>query len=147
MPAMLQLLQRFSDFFGSDRPLFPDPHYAEAMLADLVDTQPFFVAEHVAGVVVGLIGGAIGPHPYNPRITVLTEMFWWVDAAHRGTRAGLHLLDAFCDYGAQHADWTVMTLEAKSPVNEACLTRRGFTLWERSYLRETPARPALQEVA
>lgn len=78
----------------------------------------------------------LGFHPYNPAIRVLTETFWWVTPNARGSRAGLMLLDAFTAYGERNADWIVFTLEHHSPVNERTLTKRGFHLHERSYLRE-----------
>jgi hypothetical protein len=67
---------------------------------------------------------------------VLSELFWWVSPEHRGGLAGARLLAHFIDYGEKNADWIQMTLEAGSPVNEHTLTRLGFQLYERSYLKE-----------
>ena len=143
---LLPQLQRFSVFFGAKHSLFPDYPTAEAIVSDLLASQPFWVAEHTtpdplgltdsATAIVGFIGGTIGPHPFNPAITVMQELFWWVDEAHRGTKAGALLLEAFTDYGRAHADWVIMTLEHESPVNERTLTKRGYRPKERSFLLE-----------
>lgn len=133
VPWLMTQLQKFSDFFGTKKSLFS--HHAHRQLHQLLETHPFFVAA-VNGRPVGFIAGALHPHPYNPDIRVLTEMLWWVAETERGSRAGLMLLEEFLRYGEKHADWIVFTLETNSPVNERCLTKRGFRLHEKSYLRE-----------
>jgi hypothetical protein len=142
VPWLLSQLRVFDQFFDTKRRLFPDEATATTVLLSLLAFHPFFVAdtgfrpepERVERI--GFIAGAIGPHPYNPALRVLSELFWWVDERYRGGRAGLALLDAFQAYGERNADWVIMTLEAKSPVNERSLTKRGFHLHERSYLWE-----------
>lgn len=134
VPWLLRQLQRFAQFFGSKRSLFPDEDTAESIIVDAIEKHPFFVAEN--GQRVGFISGYLHPHPYNPRIVVLTETFWWVDEAHRGSRAGLKLLDTFLWFGEETADWIVFTLETKSPVNVRSIEKRGFKLFEQSYLKE-----------
>lgn len=138
MPQLLPMLERFGGFYGAKRRLFPDPAYAETFLTEVVTHHPFWVAEHVAGAIVGVIGGALATHPFNPDIVVLTEMFWWVDDTSRGARAGQQLLDTFLAFGRDHADWTVMTKLAHSPINTRCFTKRGGRLHEESWLFETP---------
>lgn len=136
VPWLLTQLRQFDKFFGAKKSLFPeDPEVATAIVEALVTTQPFFVASDVNGL-MGFIAGALSPHPYNPEILVLSELFWWVSPEHRGGMAGARLLAHFIDYGEQNADWIQMTLEACSPVHEHTLTRLGFQLYERSYLKE-----------
>jgi hypothetical protein len=133
-------LADFAEFYGTQQSLYPDEKTARYLLAELIDAQPFFIADVDVGLdsrwPVGFIGGALAPHPYNPAIRVLSEMFWWVIPEYRQTRAGLLLLEAFIAHGEAHAEWIHFTLEAKSPVNERTLTKRGFALYERAYLRE-----------
>jgi len=132
----------FSDFFGSSQSLMPDDETAVTKLVALMseDVGCFFVAcvsdTGEEGKPVGFIAGLLGPHFFNPAITQLTELLWWVDVEHRGGKAGVRLLDCFTEYGRAHADWTVFTLEEKSPVNPASLERRGYRLHEKSYLLE-----------
>lgn len=101
----------------------------------MVESKVFFVAENGDGA-VGFIAGMLSEHPYNPKITVLSELFWWVAPEYRGSSAGARLLQAFEDYGRANAQWVVMTLETKSPVDPRSLERRGFKHFESSYLME-----------
>lgn len=136
VPWLLVQLRQFDVFFGAKRSLFPeDNEVATAFVEGLVTTQPFFIAADVQGR-QGFIAGALAAHPYNPEIVVLSELFWWVSPEHRGGSAAARLLHHFIEYGEQNADWIQMTLEAKSPVKEHTLTRQGFALYERSYLKE-----------
>lgn len=107
--------------------------HAESLLAHLMDTQLVLVAD-TNGEPVGLIAGALAPHPFNPDITVATELWWFVSPAHRGSRAGLALLDAYDAWASEHADIKGMTLEATSPVNPRVLLKRGYVLAESQYL-------------
>lgn len=131
IPWLLTQLRVFDEF--SEMDLMPDDDTAVDILLKLIELHPFFIAE--SDERVGFIAGALHPHPYNPRVIQLTETFWWVDERYRGSRAGLLLLDAFDDFGDSHAHRVVMTREAKSPINERVLTKRGYVLTELSYLR------------
>ena len=134
---LLAQLRDFDRFFGALHPLFPpDQQHAEVLLTTLIAEHPFLMAWEDGDTRVGFIAGSLAPHPYNPNLMLLSEMFWWVAPEHRGSRAGLLLLDAFIRVGRQTANWIVFTLEAKSPINPATLERRGFTLFERNYLLE-----------
>lgn len=135
VPWLLDQLRDFDAFYGSSRSLYPDLDVAEQIVAGLVDTQPFFIAENADGP-IGFVAGFLAPHNLNPEIRVLCEQFWWVDPAYRGSRAGLALLNELIAFGRVHADWIIMTLEHESPVNPQTLTRRGFRPKETSYLLE-----------
>jgi hypothetical protein len=107
--------------------------HAETLLAHLMDTQLVLVADS-DGDPVGLIAGAIAPHPFNPELLIATELAWWVVPPSRHTRAGLALLDAYDEWANAHADIKGMTLEANSPVNPRTLLKRGYVLAESQYL-------------
>lgn len=137
-PWLLTQLRAFAQFFGSKHSLFPsDDDQIVDVLHAMVESKVFFVAEDSSGKLTGFIAGMLAEHPYNAAITVLTELFWWVDPEHRGSSAGARLLQAFTEYGREHADWIVMTLEAKSPIDPQSLERRGFKHFESSFLLET----------
>lgn len=129
-------LKNFSEFAGTKRRLFEDPIYAQTGIAQMIDNHLVLVSQE-PGKLTGFIAGYIGPHPYNPSIEVLTEAFWWVDPDSRGTRAGGLLLSCFIEYGKDHADWIIMSLERNSPVKDESLLKRGFVLQEKSFLLET----------
>jgi len=133
LPWLIEQLKAFDEFVASRQSLFGAD--APAMIEKLVADQVVLIAEGEERH--GCIGGTLAPHPFNSEIVVLTEMFWWVMPEHHGTSAGARLLQAFTAYGQENADWIIMTLEAKSPVNPANLERKGFALLESSYLLET----------
>lgn len=155
IPWMLDELEQFADFFMTppDAPplrhcLWPTRAAAAPMLARLIETQPVLIAERsdyaAPGAVperVGFIAGVLAPHPLNPDIRVLSELFWWVVPEARGTRAGALLFQAFEGIGQRSADWIIMTLEAHSPVKPETLTARGYRLHERSFLKEVSPWP------
>jgi hypothetical protein len=133
---LLGQLKRFAQFYGTKKSLFGDEVYAREFLSQKIESHPFFIAENDSGP-IGFISGYLHLHPYNPDIHVLNETFWWVDEAHRGSRAGILLLNAFLEFGYEYsADWIVFTLESHSPVRDETLTRRGFRVHERSFLLE-----------
>lgn len=138
---LLEQLRAFDQFFGAGRSLVPsDPMLAHDTVAELVTrAQASDAAFYIAvldGTRVGFIAGVLMNHPFNPEIRLLSELFWWVDPAHRGSSAGARLLARFEEFGRKRADWITMTLEAKSPVDPSSLTRRGYRHQESSYLLE-----------
>lgn len=133
---LLKQLRAFDQFQGTKRSLFPeDTEEAVSVIENLIETQPFIVAEDFSGR-VGFIAGVLATHPYNSSIRMLSELFWWVDPRYRGSSAGARLLEAFVNYGKKNADMIVMTLEAKSPVDPRSLERKGFRLYEKNFMLE-----------
>lgn len=152
VPWLLAQLRQFAEFFGSARSLFPDDVTAVEKLTTLMDPDVgcFLIATfrdlYGTDLPLGFIAGVLTPHFFNPSIRVLSEVLWWVTPEHRGGRAGITLLNAYEMYARDAgADWVTMTLEEKSPVNPTALTKRGFRLYESSYLKELPTAAALAE--
>lgn len=110
-----------------------DDQHCEALLAHLMETQFIAIAD-ADGAPVGLIAGALAPHPFNPDLVIATELWWWVNPPDRGTRAGLMLLEAYDEWANANADIKGMTLEAGSPVNPRTLEKRGYALAEHQYV-------------
>lgn len=136
-PWLLSQLRAFSEFYATKVPLFPaDDDHATRVIEDQIQRNPFFIAVDATAGPVGFMSGAVIAHPYNPDLRLLQELFWWVAPDRRGGRAGALLLQHFEEYGRANADWILMTIEAKSPVNPATLERRGYRLHEQTYLME-----------
>src|SRR3990167_598229 len=131
---MLDELRQFAAWVERKRPLYDAPH-AREWLPRLIAGH-FVRVAHTGEARAGFLVGLVGAHPLNPGVRTLTELFWWVAAGHRDSRAGLLLLEAFVEWGKAHADWILLSLEAESLVNEETLNRRGFVLKERGYLLE-----------
>lgn len=129
-------LKAFSRFFGTRRSLFKDEPSARSVILAMIAEHVFLIAENEESSPLGFISGYLVPHSFNPELKVLAETFWWVPEEHRGSRAGLMLLNEFKAIGESVAHWVIFTLEHNSPVREETLTRRGFRLHERQYLLE-----------
>lgn len=136
IPWMMDQLKAFDSFADFPLPLFPDTEQASGFLDNLIATQPVFVSEK-EGELTGFIAGFIHPHMYNPSLTVLTELLWWVAPDHRGGRSGALLFQAFEDLGNREADVVIMTIEHSSPVNPLTLQKRGYNPCEYSFARAT----------
>lgn len=136
VPWLVDQLRLFSKFFGTKRSLFPGDQAAAYGLKEMIRDHIVFVADLDGTGPIGFIGGYYVRHPFNNAIRTLTETFWWTDEEHRGSRAGLMLLNAFLDWGKQNADWILFALETHSPVKQDVLTKRGFHLQESNYLME-----------
>ena len=133
---LMTRLLRLSEFAGTKTLLFEDNDYSRAGLLNLIDKHVMFIAVRECQA-VGFIGGYFVPHPFNPKVTMLSELFWWVDEDQRRTSAGGKLLNSFLEYGKAHADWIVFGLNTHTPVKEDTILKLGFTLHERCYLLET----------
>lgn len=133
---LLVQTRAFAAFTGLKN-VHPTEDYARFGLTQLLTDHVLLICEHESAGNVGFVAGYRTPHPFNPALTMLSETFWWVAEEHRGSRAGLMLLDAFIDIGRRTADIVTCALESNSPVNERVLTDRGFKLHERSFLLET----------
>ncbi len=129
-------LTEFTNTVENKKSLRGPDEYWRIGLLNLINNHVFFIAETYNREKAGLIAGVFINHLFNPDIKVLSETFWWVSEKFRKTRAGLLLLNKFVSFGKENADWVLMSLESKSPVNEKCLTKRGFLLQERNYILE-----------
>ena len=129
-------LKEFARTYSTEHCLYGSEETVRGRLRFFIDGHVLLIAEREGFGPVGLIGGVVTPHLFNPDIRLLAEMFWWVDEAHRGTRAGLMLLNAFTDWGKTHADWITFSLETHSPVKVETLVKRGFKVKETGFLYE-----------
>lgn len=135
IPWLINELRQFAQFFGTKLSLL-DEETAPLGLSRLILNHPFFVAEKESVGPVGFLSGLLSPHAFNPKITQLTEVFWWVSEEHRQSKAGLLLFQEYVAFGKANADWINCTLEVGSPVKDAFLERQGFRLQERSFILE-----------
>ena len=128
-------LREFAEFFNSRHSLMGDEEYARTGLGEIINKHFCLVATK-DDTPVGLVAAYQLPHPFNPKIRLLSEMFWWVSPGARGSGAGAKLLDALIEYGKANVDWITVAIEEKSPIKPENLEKRGFRLTERSFLLE-----------
>ena len=150
MDWLIQELRAFSEFSTYQHKLFPpDEIEVRVKVKQLIEHQfvriayQEYFAEGFEGLdmgrrerPVGFIAGLHGEHWFNPEIHTFTELFWWVQPEHRGSSAGVRLLEAFIDEGERRRGWIVFGLEHNSPVKDETLLKRGFRVQERSFLKE-----------
>lgn len=131
-------LLEFSQAIGTKYPLFPlGETFRRETLLKLMADHLFLVAETPrSSLPVGLIAGVVVPHALNPAILMLHEMFWWVTPEHRGSRAGLVLLDAFVGWGKENCQWVYFSIHHTTKVSSRAMLRRGFHEEQTQYLLE-----------
>ena len=105
------------------------------VLRDMVENHVVLIARK-GGVRVGLIGGIVQLHPFNPEVSCLVERFWWVSPEHRNGRAGYLLLRDFMKIGEQY-NCVIMALMHNSPVDDRVLKHFGLREYERTFVRES----------
>jgi hypothetical protein len=134
---LLGQLKAFSDSQASKHPLLgEDRDYSERFLTNLIEKHLVMVADKYGIGPVGFISGLVTPHIYNPKVMCLLENFWWVDPLHRGSRAGLRLLNEFTDWGKANVDRLNVSLQRDTAIDDRHLNRRGYALDERVYTLE-----------
>lgn len=136
---LLGELKRFDHFAGTAKSMFPkDVDLLVEKLIGMMKEHVLLIAEK-SGARLGFVGGFLLPHLFNSDIYCLQETFWWVCPEHRKTSAGIRLLEAFDEAGrAIGVDWVFFSLMHNSPVNDRCLTKRGYRPQEHYYLKELP---------
>lgn len=97
----------------------------------------FLVAETEEHGVIGGVGGLISPHFYAPMHLLSTEMFLWVDEAHRKSTIGPRLLKAY-EKRSEEAGckYIAMTSTVHTPNFKSYLDRQGYKEAETSFLKE-----------
>lgn len=85
---------------------------------------------------VGALGALLLPNLFNPNITTLAEIFWYVLPEYRNTRAGALLLAAFSNKAEEVADEATLSLLGSSEVNIRTLEKRGFLLGEFAFRKK-----------
>lgn len=128
-------LRDFAKHYGSKHSLFGDEAQVRETFLNLITNNIVIVAENEVEP-IGFIAGGKSPHPYNPKIMVLYELFWWIKEKYRRGRASVLLLNAFTDWGKKNADWIVMTIESTTPISDRSLLKRGYNIKEKSYILE-----------
>lgn len=162
IPWLREQTELFSNFMGHEKKqLYPGDLRATQALTDLINKQVVFMAKYLDPVETenikkamekgedstkkkmedpwirtGFIAGILSPHFLNPDITLFSELFWWVPEEYRGGRSGLMLFNMFLEFGVEHADQVIVTLQEESPVNPRILTKRGFKVKEHAYILE-----------
>ena len=135
--ADIPALVRLGSAFLRESPygdLIPDdPAHLSALFARLIEhgDAALLVAQDDAGSVLGMIGLVIEPHVLSGARTC-GELFWYVEAAARGTGAGLSLLDAAEAWAADNGADLLLMAAPNARVG-ALYERHGYAAVETMY--------------
>lgn len=123
-----------SDYLANDS-LYPSEEYSAKFLTDLINNHLFLIAED-EGAPVGFVSGLITKHVYNPEITQVVELFWWVPKKYRSLGVGSLLLDAYTEWGKNNVNWTVFSFPPETEYNLERLSSLGYKKLETNYFIE-----------
>jgi hypothetical protein len=128
-------LREFATLYPSKHSIVGDNSYWEGGLRGLVKDHLFLIADK-DGERAGLICGVLTTNMFNPKVRVLSEVFWWVAKPFRKSRAGYLLLKEYIEWGRNNSDWILLSSIISSKIREKSLEKLGFRLQERIYLME-----------
>ncbi len=132
---LLDQCDDFAKFYGSKVSLAGDRNYGRFFLTDLLEKH--YVRIGMEGNSrAGFIAGMVTPHHFNPSITQLSELLWWVPEQFRSCGIGGLLFKEFVEYGKEHCNWITFTMEQNTPIGDGILVKAGFRLTEKAYLME-----------
>lgn len=91
-PVVLEYVRNFhKQSVYSDIPVTEDCH----SLFQLILSQNMLVVVEDGNKVVGICGGLVAPIPFNPKLTMAQELFWWIEPEYRDGGAGKQLLEGY----------------------------------------------------
>ena len=86
--------------------------------------------------VIGAIGGLVHPNPFNSRVEMLTELFFFVKKEYRNGTIGGRLLLNFIQMGEDMGSSISMsTIDSTPDSMRKFLSNRGFIQKERSWTK------------
>ena len=135
IPWLLSELKEFDKYYATKKKLFGDENYVREQVEKVMREHVFIIAEDDSDR-VGFIAGIRQQHFYNPSITILVQLLWWVIPSYRYSLAARMLMDEFVEYGKENADWITFNMAAMTPINPKSLIRKGFKESDKVYLME-----------
>lgn len=137
IPWIIPQLKEFAPLYNTKKSLYGTDKYSIAYLNVLINEHVAIIAEKDDGTCVGFIMGRYGKHPFNQKIKILAEVFWYVLPKHRSSRAALMLLNAYVKIGKQIADFIYFSLQdERTNIKSKSLLKRGFKMQEKIFLME-----------
>ncbi|MBP6203361.1 MAG: GNAT family N-acetyltransferase [Azonexus sp.] len=135
------LVEMGREFFASapySRFIAYDPDSIRDAVIGMVQFGCALVAE-AGGQIVGFIVGHMAPTWFNRSQWVATEFAWWVAPDHRGSTAGVRLLQAFEAWGVSRGAVAVvmsdLILDDGGAPAGRIFDRLGYAVVERSHAK------------
>lgn len=124
---ILSELKNFDEVHREKHSFYGGEEYIREGVTRLITNHVAYVSEF-GDEKTGFIVGQITRNMYNPRISVLKELWWWVKPTYRHTRAGSLLLKEFTSWGKSHVDRVVMSLTSATKIKFQSLEKLGYKL-------------------
>jgi N-acetylglutamate synthase-like GNAT family acetyltransferase len=112
-----------------------DEHYVRQLITGIIVGQGrIWIAEDSAAQPMGMLMAIRMPSIWNPNITTLTELAFWVEPAARNSSTGYRLLKSYEQYAETESvnHYTISRLDS-SQFDPA---RRGYDLLEQTYIKQ-----------
>lgn len=132
---IIEELREFSKLFNTRIPIMGNEDYVRSYVLGLMTNELLLLAED-QGRRLGFIAGVLSRHQFNPEITVLHALAWWVIPSARGGVAAGRLLGGLRSYGEEHADWINVGIREGSCIGSRSLEGLGFFPIETQYIME-----------
>ena len=138
IPFLVNQLRAFHATLPFANVEFPENSYVEENVKALIENHLMLLAESEDGNGLGFIAGILNRNLLNPRVLVLSELFWWVKPEARALGTGVSLLTQFLEYGKLLPGVKIITvsLEKNSPVSDNTLIELGLSPAERTFIME-----------
>ncbi len=133
--AILPMAKNFYEVYQTTIPFDLESCYR--LYLDLIE-HGFIVVTQKGTEIVGMLGCMVGPFPLNQNYKVATELMWWMEPEHRGTKGSLmmmHVAEELAKIDGCHQ--IAMSALANSPSGIAkTYERLGYVYQEGSFVKE-----------
>jgi hypothetical protein len=122
---------------ANEQPYFKklfDEEEAPKGFRDVIMNHLALVAQDEKKNNLGFIVGTITPHLYNPKLTLLAHLLWWVEKSRRGGVAAHYLFTSFVDYGLKHADMITLSIRDDVPLKPSSFAKYGLERHDKCYI-------------
>lgn len=136
IPAIVVMSARFYETTSYAGFAAFDPHAAEALARNMIDSGVMLIAEDESGP-VGMVGLMAVPFMFNPAHKVAYEVVWWVNPEAQGAGTGRKLVrasDAACKAAGCSAI-VMVRLSSSPPQADALYVSEGYAISEYSYTK------------
>ena len=137
-PGDLSALLEYGRYFWQKTPYVGKIPYNAKAVKDLIETMMdahYLIVSEEGTVLVGFLGMFLTPMIFNPDYVVATEVFFFVDPAHRGKETGASLF-ARAEYDlADIADILSFGDMTTSTDMADMYTRNGYVYTERAFTK------------
>lgn len=111
-----------------------DPGKPEEVLALLGQLNTIVVGEPNKGAILGVVA----PHPFNPRVLIATELFWYVEPEYRASKFSVNLVKQFEDKAKECGARFVfmMAIEHSNDMAIRLYPKLGYNKLETTFIKE-----------